>query len=181
VKQYVALLRGINVGGHNKVKMAQLKLLCESIGFAVVSTYIQTGNVFFRSSDTSAVLQQQLEQALLAEFDFKVSVSIRTLEALELVQANLPFKDIDLLQDSSKLMVSFLSDIAPGNAKELLQPYLHSSERLQLSGTELYLHCPYGYGKTKLTNNLIEKKLGLNATTRNWKTLLKVCQLSSQI
>jgi len=103
--------------------MAQLKLLCESIGFAVVSTYIQTGNVLFRSSDTSAVLQQKLEQALLAEFDFKVLVSIRTLEALELVQANLPFKDIDLLQGSSKLMVSFLSDVAPGNALELLQPY----------------------------------------------------------
>ena len=180
MKQYIALLRGINVGGHNKVKMAQLKLLCESIGFAGVSTYIQTGNVLFRSSDTSKVLQQQLEQALQAEFGFKVTVIIRTLEALELVQANLPFKDIDLLQESSKLMVSFLSEVAPDNALVLLQPYLHSSERLQLSGTELYLHCQNGYGKTKITNNLLEKKLMLSATTRNWKTLLKLCQLSSE-
>ncbi|EPJ55889.1 MAG: hypothetical protein OFPI_02340 [Osedax symbiont Rs2] len=172
------MLRGINVGGHNKVKMAQLKLLCESIGFADISTYIQTGNVLFSSRETSLILQQQLEQALLSEFGFKLAVTIRSIEALEAVQANLSIKDIDQLQDSSKLMVSFLSEIAPDNALQLLQPYLHSSERLQLSGTELYLYCPNGYGKTKLTNNLLEKKLVLTATTRNWKTLLKLCQLS---
>jgi len=178
--KYISILRGINVSGQKKIKMADLQLLFESLGFENVVTYIQSGNVIFDSTAKNNIdLRLIIEKAIKKKYKFHVPVIIRTKTEFEKVIKNLPFNSIDLERDGTIVLVTFLAE-KPSKVKqtEILQ-YVKSPEKLVLNNKEVYLYCPNGYGKSKLSNNFIGNKLCVEATTRNWKSVHKLVELSA--
>lgn len=171
---YVSLFRGINVGGHHAVKMTDLKALHESLGLQHVSTYIQSGNVVFHSDDIDpAHLCKQIESSFEERFGFHAEVLVRTLDELDAIIEKTPF----LAHDSKEpkwIAVVFLAT-APDEAAQtaLLQTYV-GPEEIHILGKEMYIYYSEGMGRSKLTNNLIEKKLKTIGTTRNWNTVLQL-------
>ena len=178
--KYISLLRGINVSGQKKIKMVDLKALYESLGLKDVSTYIQSGNVIFSDgSKTEAALKQMLESAIEKRYSFKVPVSIITTRKLaDILDAN-PFAKLDLEKEGTKVLISFLSEEPPKAKVQSLMGYVKEPEKLIVDGKQVYLHCPEGYGKSKLNNIFLEKKLGVEATTRNLKSVVKLRELSA--
>jgi uncharacterized protein (DUF1697 family) len=179
--KYIALLRGINVAGKNKIKMADLKKLFESIGFNNVTTYIQSGNVIFESSMNEKELPSTISKAIADSFTLIVPVQVRKSELLGSIVENCPFPQHDLVEEGTRVLVTFLEQVPSQEKWEELEQFIKTPERLILKGQELYLHCPNGYGKTKLNNNFIEKKLAVSATTRNIKSVIKLRELSQLI
>jgi uncharacterized protein (DUF1697 family) len=167
---YIAMLRGINVTGSKIIKMEALRASFASLGFKNVQSYIQSGNLIFETpTNSAAALSAKIERRILRDFGHSVSVLLRTpKEMAEIIKRN-PFSK-DPAIDPSRLYVSFLADVAPKDAAELLQPLVAGAEQIRVMGREVYLYCPKGYGQTKISNNAIEKKLSVGATTRNWRT-----------
>ena len=174
---YVAILRGINVSGHKVIKMESLRAAFEEMGFAHVKTYVQSGNVIFETNEPPASLAAKIERKILDEFGFDVPVLTKSSkEMIEIVKRNPFLKDGSI--DQSKLHVTFLSDDPPRNALELLTPLAAGAEQARIVGRAVYLYCPNGYGNTRLTNTVIEKKLSCRATTRNWATTNKLLEMA---
>jgi uncharacterized protein (DUF1697 family) len=173
----VALLRGINVGGRAKVSMGALRDLFADLGYADAKTYIQSGNVIFSASLRSPS-RAAAEIARRIEDDLGVgcSVLLRTDQDLVAVLENNPYLADGV--EVSTLYVAFL-DKKPtfGQSKRLVVPSGETAE-FTLAGREVYLHYPDGYGRTKLSNTYIEKRLGVVATTRNWNTVTKLHELA---
>jgi uncharacterized protein (DUF1697 family) len=167
---YVAMLRGINVTGHNSIKMEQLRGLCNRLGFQRVETYVQSGNIVFQAkTENPALLSKRIGKSILDSFGFETPVIVRTLKEMENVVASNPFlKEKDI--DSSKLHVTFLREVAQKTSLKTLEKLATSQDRFYPASREIYLYCPEGYGRTKLSNNAIEKALSVTATTRNWRT-----------
>jgi uncharacterized protein (DUF1697 family) len=174
---YISLLRGINVSGQKKVKMTELKALYESLGLQSVVTYIQSGNVIFKSNKNAEILKGLLEQAIEQHFSFQVPVNVITKDHFLIINKQLPFTDIDLELDGTKVLITFLSASPKSELTEKLMTYVKAPEKLIISDKVIFLHCPNGYGKTKLSNNFIENKLKVVTTTRNLKTLVKLSTL----
>jgi uncharacterized protein (DUF1697 family) len=176
---YIAMLRGINVGSGKIVKMERLRASFEALGFDGVRTYVQSGNVIFESEQKSpAGLSNKIEEKIRRDFGFTVPVSVKTSkEMAQIVSDNPLVKEKGI--DHSKLHVTFLSDPPPKTAVKVLEPLATDRERFRILNREIYLYCPDGYGNTKLSNNAIEKKLSVVATTRNRRTvnaLLEMCR-----
>jgi len=175
---YISLLRGINVSGQKKIKMAELKKLYESLSFENVSTYIQSGNVVFESYLDIKELQSIIETAIEKYFKFDVPVLILSPNQLINAYKNLPFTTIDIEQEGSKIIIFFLSKTISTQQGSNIQTYLTNSEQLVIGDGVIYLYCPAGLGKSKLTNKLIETKLQLTSTARNVKTVNKLLLLA---
>ncbi|HSH58105.1 MAG TPA: DUF1697 domain-containing protein [Acidimicrobiales bacterium] len=174
---YVALLRGINVGGREKVAMDDLRRLFTDLGHAEVETYIQSGNVIFRSPvDDASKLAHDIESRMAADLDMAVTVLLRSEDELAQIIADNPFLDSEA--DQSKLHVTFLADPPSEDRANGLNTPAGEPDELVLAGLEVYLHCPNGYGRTKVNNAYIEKQLGVAATTRGWKTVAKLHTLT---
>ena len=168
---YIALLRGINVSGHKTVKMELLRASFERLGFQNVETYVQSGNVVFEATEKDAArLSEAIGKTILRDFGFPVPVLLRTAKEMERIVQENPFLNQAGI-DHSKLHVTFLSAAAPKSAARDLEPLVVKPEQFHIHSWEIYLYCPNGYGRSKLSNNAIEKKLGVEATTRNWKTV----------
>ena len=168
---YIAMLRGINVSGHKMIRMEALRASFGALKFTRVQTYVQSGNVVFRVGNSPvAVLSAKIEQRILRDFGFSVPVFLRTAKELQEVIKDNPFLT-DTAIDQSKLHVTFLSDAAPKMTLEALELLVVKPEQFHVLGRQIYLYCPNGYGRTKLSNTAIEKKLSVGATTRNWKTV----------
>jgi uncharacterized protein (DUF1697 family) len=165
------MLRGINVGGHKAIKMEALRASFGALKLSNVKTYVQSGNVIF-GAETGSVpaLSEKIEERILRDFGFSVPVFLRTAKELQEIIKHNPFLT-DTSIDHSKLHITFLAGAAPKMALEELLPLAEKPEQLCIIGRQIYLYCPNGYGRTKLSNNAIEKKLSLGATTRNWKTV----------
>jgi uncharacterized protein (DUF1697 family) len=168
-RTHIALLRGVNVG-QTVVSMDRLRASFAGLGFGNVRTYIQSGNVIFETANSSGDLSARIEQRLLRDFGVSVPVLLKTPEQLAEVVRRNPFLR-DGAVDRSKLHVTFLSAPAPPPAREVLQSLAAGPEQVRILGREIYLYCPNGYGRTKLSNAAIEKKLWVVATTRNWNTV----------
>jgi uncharacterized protein (DUF1697 family) len=177
----VSLFRGINVGGNRRVGMGQLGALYQTLGLACVKTHLQSGNVVFRSDDDDAVrLSARLEDAVEAAFGFRPTILIRTARGIRETIARNPFPDW-AASDPSHLLVMFLAD-APGEAAAArLSEADVGPEQFRLSGRELYLYYPNGIGRSKLTNTLIEKRVGTVGTGRNWNTVVKLLEMAEAI
>jgi uncharacterized protein (DUF1697 family) len=179
MNRYISLLRGINVSGQKKIKMADLKELYTSLGYRNVVTYIQSGNVIFDADSLDRTkIRDELESTVETHYGFQVPVEIRTGDELEGIIRNCPFGYVDLKEDGTKVMVTFLSEEPTAEKVSELQKYVKNPEIIVVSGREVYLNCPDGYGKTKLSNVFIERILGVKATTRNWKSIHKLYELS---
>ena len=171
---YVAFLRGINLGGHKKVKMDLLRKSFEKLGCMNVQTYIQSGNVVFESDDSAASFCQAAEARIMADFGFSASVIVRTAAELARAIKKSPFAN-DKGMDPSKLFVVFLSATPAKAAVEKLATLPAGTARFLCIGKELHLYCPDGMGKTRLPN--FDKVLSVNATARNWNTVNKLYEL----
>ena len=176
--KYISILRGINVSGQKKISMSDLVSLYESLGFENIMTYIQSGNAIFESKQKSKPsLMKSIEGAIENKYGFKVPVQIYTALELSNIIAEIPYNDINLVENSNKVLVTFLSSKPTKSDIEKLQKYIIEPERLIINNTSVYLYCPNGYGRTKLSNTFIEQKLGISSTTRNWKTVCKLHEL----
>jgi len=174
---YVALLRGINVGGRTKVAMADLRQLFADLGHADATTYIQSGNVVFRSPvDDVAQLGGDIEGRIARDLGVTVTVLLRTRDELAQVVAANPF--LGTGADESKLHVTFLVDAPQDAVAAGLETPAGEPDELSLVGREVFLHCPNGYGRTKVNNAFIERRLGVAATTRNWRTVTKLLDMT---
>lgn len=169
---YIALLRGINVSGKNKLPMADLRALCERLGWQQVQSYIQSGNLRFELDDPTGAATA-LHVAIKREFGYEVPVLVRTQAYFQKALQH-PFWELGDDLDVKALHVTFLENPPEANKIALLKTKDHQGDQFQVVHDKVYLHCPKGYGRTKLTNNYLEKKLGETATTRNWRTLNKL-------
>ena len=173
---YIVLLRGINVGGNKKVPMKALSQLCESLGYEKVKTYIQSGNIVLLSDESPEAIRQTLYAAIEKHFGFTVDLTIRSLEEWREILAANPFP-----VDSPKLVHTFLLEKAPEKANyDALLQVEHNGEELALVGTSLFYYTPNGFGTSKL-GNIIERKLKVSMTARNWNTMLKMLEMAEEI
>ena len=178
MNQYIALLRGINVNGHKKIIMTELKAHCQKIGFQNVSTYIQSGNIIFTSDKNKDCLSKLLKDKIKQEYAFDVPVFIMSREALATAFQSNPFEHIDIASAGNKVLISFLHKRPDESKTVLLHNFLKPSEKLVIKENYVYLHCPLGQGKSRLSNNFIENKLAVSSTTRNLKTIAKLLALT---
>lgn len=169
---YVALLRGINVGGKNKVPMAELRALVESLGHIHVRTFIQSGNIIFGSD--ASLTPRSLEVAIEDTFASHITVVLRTpAELKRVVEAN-PFTRAD----PSKLHVGFMAKRPPAAAVAALDAEGFRPEEFAVIGAEIYLHLPNGMGRANLPGYL-DRQLKIPTTVRNWNTVTKLVELAS--
>jgi uncharacterized protein (DUF1697 family) len=174
---YVALLRSVNVAGHGRISMADLTETFLTLGYTDVATYIQTGNVLFRSPGRSAAtLATAIETQVTQDFGHAPAVILRTVPNLARVVATSPFPQQGA--DPSRHHVTFLA--APPSKERLAAFTAPPSGRDELTiiGQEVYVHTPDGYAGTKLTGTLLERRLGVLSTTRNWNTVTKLHALA---
>jgi uncharacterized protein (DUF1697 family) len=176
VPTYVALLRGINLGSHNKVPMPALRALAEDLGYGDVTTYIQSGNVILTSSDGAAKVASTLERAIATEFGIDVAVFVRSTQQLQKVVDGNPF--LRQGKDPGALHVVFLSAKPKADKVTALTAKGLGAEEVAVKGAEAYLHLPNGIGRAKLNNSSVEKQLGVAGTTRNWRTTAKLLELA---
>ena|SRR5438132_563478 len=177
---YVALLRGINVGGARKVPMKRLTPLFEAAGHTEVEAYIQSGNVVFASAKAGDdALARDLERRIEAEFGFPVEMVVRSHAEMKSIVKNNPYR-AEAAADGTKVSVNFLPAVP---AKALvaaaeLDKYL--PERALVAGRDVYYHLPNGTGRAKLPN-YVTRALKSEGTVRNWKTVLKLCDMMGAI
>jgi uncharacterized protein (DUF1697 family) len=165
------MLRGVNVGGHRRIKMDKLRESFEALGFELVKTFIQSGNVVFKTEKSSTTgLSTKIEQKLLQEIGFPISVISRTFDELNAIVINNPFLRERAI-DQERLHVMFLSDQIAPDAVKKLQGLAFAPDRCILDDRELYLYLPNGAGESALMKKPLDRILSVVTTTRNWKTV----------
>ena len=171
MKAFISMLRGINVGGQKTIRMEELRSLYEELGFNHVRTYVQSGNVVFNSPvQEAAKLAERIEAQIEQSYGFSVPVFMREANDLERILANNPFLK-GRNKDQSKLHVTFLYKAPAGIDWSNLNIQHDEADEFSIGEQEIYLFCPNGYGKTKLSNAAFERKLNMLMTTRNWNTV----------
>jgi len=176
---YIALLRGINVSGQKLIKMDNLRKIFEKMGFKNVRTYIQSGNVIFDAPKTKPeMLCDRIEKQLEKILGYDVSVVVRTIEELEEVVRKYPFSKIKGHVEA-KIYVSFLASVPDkANVKELIS-FNNDNEMFHLIGNNLYILLRVGFPDSLMGKNIIEKKLRIRTTVRNWNTVNKLVAMSN--
>ena len=175
---HVALLRGVNVGGHRKVAMSDLRDLLTELGFQDARSLLQTGNLVFRSRSRASV---GLERLLAAKSEKRLGLCtdffVRSASEWAQVIARNPF-GAEAERDPARLVVLFLRDAPAAGEVKSLQAAITGPERVRARGKQAYVVYPAGIGRSRLTNAMIEKKLATRATGRNWNTVLKLGALA---
>jgi uncharacterized protein (DUF1697 family) len=174
---YVALLRGINVGGNKKVSMPVLKQMFETIGFMKVQTYINSGNVVFASDspDGPEALAGRIEREIEKVFGFPVSVIVRTAEDLGRIIRDNPFTDAGTPEELN-LHVGFMAQLPSENNLDKIRPHVNENDQFLIAGHEIYVVFRAGVRDSKLGNSL--NKLGVPVTLRNWNTTNKLFEMA---
>ena len=180
METYISILRGINVSGQKSIKMNILEKMYENLDFKNVLTYVQSGNVISQyRSEKPEILERKIQNQIKTDFGYDVPVIILTLDRLKkIVDAN-PLME-DPAKEKSFLHYTFLGSVPENyNQVEILKRK-SEQEEIYFTDDAIYLYCPNGYGRTKLNNNFLERKLKITATTRNWKTTLKLLELAQK-
>ncbi len=174
MKTYISILRGINVNGQKKILMQDLTELYQDLDFKEVVTYIQSGNVIFKTEKkfTDIKLAKLIEEKIAEKYNFHVPIIIRTYEDLQNVVLTNPFKN----EDIDSLYVTFLSNTPNALNLMKLDDANFLPDKFEVIGKEIFI-CVTSYGNTKLSNNFFESKLKVIATTRNWKTVNKLIEI----
>jgi len=174
---YVALLRGINVGGKNSLPMNDLSALFTDAGCTDVRTYVQSGNVVFHASPSLARrIPAVIEEAISDQFGLRVPVMTRTAAELRDVVKDNPF--LRGKPETETLHVAFLADTPTAARVASLDENRSPPDAWEVRGRKIYLRLPNGVGRTKLTNAYFDSKLGTTSTLRNWRTVLKLVELT---
>lgn len=174
--RYVALLRGINVSGRNKLPMADLRQIFVDGGAQRVETYIQSGNVAFSATKIAAGnVPGFVQDAIADRFGYRVPVVIRTASELRKTASRNPF--LDEGSDPSRLHVAFLGTRPTKARCASLDPDRSPPDRFVVRGRDIYLHCPRGLARSKLTNAYFDSRLDTTSTLRNWRTVLRLVEM----
>lgn len=173
MQKWLALLRGINVGGHNKIAMAELRDLFREQGFQDVESYIQTGNVVFLAKGSPKKLADTITRAIQEQWGYDISVMVISAETLDEIAAANPYAEAGE-ESPTRVFVGFL-DREPGEVE--LKPVKKESEQFSVIGRAVYLHCPDGVGRSKLTNAYFEKGLNVSMTMRNLRVVKTLQQM----
>lgn len=176
--RYIAILRGINVGTGRKVSMTDLKKLCENMGLQNVQTYIQSGNVVFEWSRSESIseLETRLQKAFSESFGFDIPVLVRTAEEWAESKAQNPFLKEENV-DIDRLHLTCLKEIPLPELLEKIKMFQYLPDRYEIIGKDVFIFCTAGYGTSKLVNSFFESKLKVPATTRNWRTVMKLHEM----
>jgi uncharacterized protein (DUF1697 family) len=177
----ISMLRGVNVVGRNKIKMEALRALYESLGFEDPLTFIQSGNVIFRTKGkNSAALAKQIQNAIERQFGFRPEVILRTTDELRSAIAATPFPRRRNLEPS-KILVTFLTAEPGPDVHGTLLGLKGYPEELHLKGRELYIYFPDGVGKSKLPWSKVEKLVQTTGTARNWNSVTKMLAIAEEL
>ncbi len=177
---YISLLRGINVGAHKRIKMEQLRASFEKLGFERVDTYIQSGNVVFKAAKLSpSTLSRRIEERILSDVGFSVSVVLRTVDEMAKTIANNPFLKVHGVEQE-KLHVMFLSDAPAATALKKLAELTAAPDQSCCLGKEIYLYLTHGVSESTLMKSPLERILSVVNTTRNWRTVNAVHQMCQE-
>jgi uncharacterized protein (DUF1697 family) len=177
----ISLLRAVNVTGHNMVKMDALRELYESLGLRDAQTYVQSGNVVFRTNAKDLVrLQKRIEDGIEQSFGFRTSVVLRSSAELKDVIRRNPFAKRSGIEPN-KLVVSFLAGEPGSEPKQKIAQIKVGPEEMYLDGRELYIHYAGGMGKSKLSPALLERTLKVSGTARNWNTVTKLLEMAEAV
>ncbi|MCK9641307.1 MAG: DUF1697 domain-containing protein [Prolixibacteraceae bacterium] len=181
METYISLLRGINVGGNRVLRMNDLRQLFFDLGFTDCQTYIQSGNVVFRYQKANPEeLESRISQKILEMFNLQVPVIVKGESELTSIAASNPFI-LEIPENTAQLHVTLLSaNPDPDKFDKIKNENFHPVQ-YRLLGSAIYLFCPDGYSKSKLTNGFLENKLGLKATTRNWRTITELIRMAEKI
>lgn len=172
---FVALLRGINVSGKNKLPMAELRAATESAGFDNVRTYVQSGNLIVDAPGTAKTVASRIHDLIEAEFGFDIPVIVRTAKQWSTIAESNPYTERGT--EPGQWYVAFVDRRTRADDAKSLDTIKLGDDTYVLSGTEIYLDLVSGAGRTKLTNNSIEARLKTSVTTRNWRTVGKILEL----
>lgn len=176
-EKYLALLRGVNVSGKNPLKMNEFKLFLEGKKFENVKTYIQSGNIIFDyPKENSGKIAKHLKELIADKYSYDIPVIVIKMNQLKDIITNNPYPEY-ANNEPTKVLVSFFSNQPLEESVQRFNSKVYATEKYELNDTFLYLYCLNGYGKAKINNNFIEAKLKVDATTRNWKTILKLYEL----
>jgi uncharacterized protein (DUF1697 family) len=181
MQTYISFLRGVNMTGHNSIKMTDLSALFNNLGLKDAETFIQSGNVIF--NDTGEIprpaLSEILEKAILERFTYTVPVMIRTNQELNDLFSSNPFlKETNF--DPSKMAVLFLHDEPSETQVQKVADINYPPDKFKIIGKEIFIYCPNGFGRTKLYTNFFEKKMGVIGTARNWKTITAILDIANK-
>ena len=177
---YIALVRGINVGGKNMLRMSALTRMFDDAGCADVRTYIQSGNVVFTATAACAKrLADDIAQAVEKRFGFRPGVVLRTADEIADAAADNPL--VGEGADERLLHVAFLAEEPDARRVAALNPARSPGDSFKVRGREVYLYLANGAGKTKLSNAYLESTLGTTSTMRNWRTVLKLSEMAQQL
>lgn len=178
MKKYIAMLRGINVSGQKLIKMAELKTLLEESDFDNITTYIQSGNVLFNSRKTDQnELAGLISDKIKQKYGFDVPVIVISKEELKHLSVSNPFINEHQI-DIERLYVTFLDKVPMPDLVDKFKEVDYKPDEFFIIGKYLYGYFPNGYGNSKFSNNFIESKLKVTATTRNWKTVMKLLEMT---
>lgn len=176
---YVALLRGINVGGTNRLPMGDLARMFEDAGGQAVRTYIQSGNVIFVSTPSESQRIREMVTATVRDtMGTPIPIILRSIQELTHVVAENPF--LSESQDLRTLHVGFLADPPPAGMVSCLDPNRSPPDAFAVRGNEIYLHLPNGMARTRITTAYLERTLATQATFRNWRTVLSLLRIASR-
>jgi uncharacterized protein (DUF1697 family) len=178
---YIALLRGINVSGQRMIKMDALREMFADLGFKNIQTYIQSGNIIFQSDQVDCQnLSAAISNKIRDQFGFEVYVMVLKPGELAPVLENNPFLKIRT-EEITGLYITLLSQEPEQSNIDKINSRTYIPDKFIISGKTVYLFCPNGYGRTKLTNSFFENKLKVIATTRNWKTINELVNITENI
>ncbi len=179
VPRYAALLRSVNVAGHGRVAMNELRASFERLGYDDVTTYIQTGNVLFNTSSRSEpVVAAAIEEQLDADFGDAPAVIVRSVPELLRIGGASPYAKAGATP--ARHHVTFLAAAPAKKALAALDLPASGHDELVIDGREVYVYTPDGYAGTKYTGTFLERRLGVLSTTRNWNTVTKLCELAGR-
>jgi uncharacterized protein (DUF1697 family) len=179
MKIYIALFRGINVGGRHSLPMKELVTILEDLGCQSVKTYIQSGNAVFRSGEKNITqLSKKISAEIMKSRGFEPHVLLLTLEEMEKAIANNPFPEAG--QEPRTLHVGFLTSTPKTPKLETMETIKTNGEQFKLVGDIFYLHAPEGIGRSKLAASS-ERLLGVPLTDRNWTTVCKIVEMAKSI
>jgi len=175
---YIALLRGINVSGQKKVLMGDLRELLNNLSFKNVQTYIQSGNIVFQSKETNkSILESKISKLITDKYKFQVPILIKRREDLKNIVAHCPFKE----DKKEKSYFTLLNSTPEQSLMDKLNNLNIDNETILVEKDCVYFFSNTGYGRAKCNNNFIERQLKVRATTRNYKTLNKLLEMTNMI
>ena len=177
----ISMLRGVNVGAHNRIKMDALRATYEAVGLEDPRTYVQSGNVIFRTKEKNTrKLAIKIQNAIEKSFKFRPAIIVRTLDELREAIAATPF-DARRNLHPGKDLVTFLEDVPQAEAAAKLATLKSYPEEIHLLGRELYIYFPDGAGKSKLPWSQVEKLLKVNGTARNWNSVRAMLEIAEKL